>query len=184
MTYTNVWNEASPSGQAARDLVDNFIRQQKLDFRERIEDSLVDDWSADPVALNPGVFTGLGDAVLTEVGGAAAARTATFDLNLGNVFDCGTIAFVGPSTPTFTFTFTNRQVGYARIVYVTYKMQPLPGNYITHRINTPDTDWALFPEVGWFSGAPSIPDSNVFQGLSDDASTNGKVHIPIMILGS
>lgn len=50
MAYTNAWDETQPLGTAAANTLDDIIRQLKLDVRQRME-SIVENWSADPVKL-------------------------------------------------------------------------------------------------------------------------------------
>ena len=52
MPFTNAWSDVIPAGSAAANTIDDQIRQLRLDIHERM-DSLIDDWTADPlVPLN------------------------------------------------------------------------------------------------------------------------------------
>jgi hypothetical protein len=51
MAYSNPWNETAPLGSAARNTVDDIIRQLKVDLRERFEATLFVDFSADPLVF-------------------------------------------------------------------------------------------------------------------------------------
>lgn len=55
MPYTRTWDvayESTPAGGDQRSIVDDRIRELKLDTRERM-DSLVTSWGADPVVAKP-----------------------------------------------------------------------------------------------------------------------------------
>lgn len=49
MSYSRTWNEGTPAGTAAANTIDTIIQQMKVDFRERMDGSFSEDWSADPV---------------------------------------------------------------------------------------------------------------------------------------
>lgn len=49
MPYTRSWQESAPTDADLRSQVDDFFRNLKVDIRERMNDSLVEDWTADPV---------------------------------------------------------------------------------------------------------------------------------------
>lgn len=60
MSYTNVWSDTIPPGSTAAKLIDDFMRQVRLDIHERMN-TLVGDWTADPIKLLPangGAVTG------------------------------------------------------------------------------------------------------------------------------
>lgn len=178
MAYTNAWNESLPSGTApgSRALVDDYLRQMKLDIRERMNEIVVD-WTADPVVVKPTLTGGgLGTPVLITPGGIASARTAAINLNLGTVFDCGTIDF-SSGYCSFTLTFTNRQVGYSRLVYVVFKLTAADEVPSLH-INAPDVDWALFQAegVGTTEVVMLVP------GVAESAIV--RRFVPVLILGS
>jgi hypothetical protein len=48
MAYTNAWSNVIPAGTVMSDLIDDHIRQLRLDIAERMA-SLVEDWTTDPV---------------------------------------------------------------------------------------------------------------------------------------
>lgn len=59
MPYTNAWSDSIPTGAELARNIDDQIRQLRLDVHERM-DSLVADWTADPVVLSP---TGSSDLI-------------------------------------------------------------------------------------------------------------------------
>lgn len=48
MAYSNAWDETTPLGTAAASSIDNIMRQDKVNLRERMN-SIVVDWTADPI---------------------------------------------------------------------------------------------------------------------------------------
>ena len=54
MPYTNTWVDNIPLGSALANTIDDQIRQLRLDIHERM-DSVVIDWTADPVQLQSDV---------------------------------------------------------------------------------------------------------------------------------
>lgn len=50
--YSNDWTANRPLGSAQANTVDDEIRALRLDIQERMND-LVEDWTADPVKINP-----------------------------------------------------------------------------------------------------------------------------------
>jgi hypothetical protein len=50
MPYTRTWNDATPAGTRAANQIDSAIQEFKVDVHERM-DSLVVDWTDDPVVL-------------------------------------------------------------------------------------------------------------------------------------
>lgn len=59
MAYTRAWNEATPVAATTNaNLIAELFRFFKVDLRERLNDSLVTDWTTDPIVAKPGI-TGL-----------------------------------------------------------------------------------------------------------------------------
>lgn len=56
MAYTNVWSDTIPLGTDLASTIDDSIRQLRLDIHDRM-DSIVNDWTADPVTLQSGIVT-------------------------------------------------------------------------------------------------------------------------------
>lgn len=54
MSYTNVWSDTIPLGTDLASTIDDSIRQLRLDIHDRMN-SIVSDWTADPVVLQPNV---------------------------------------------------------------------------------------------------------------------------------
>lgn len=52
MAYTNTWSNTSPTGSTPAKQIDNEFQKFRLDVQERM-DSIVTDWTADPVVLKP-----------------------------------------------------------------------------------------------------------------------------------
>lgn len=62
MPYTNTWDPTTPDGSEDADQIDDIIQALKLDIQERMEDTLFDDFTADPLVLKTtitGEVTGL-----------------------------------------------------------------------------------------------------------------------------
>ncbi len=58
MTYTNAWTNTVPLGSELAANIDDFMRRDRLDIFERMND-LVVDWTADPVVLKPSVIANI-----------------------------------------------------------------------------------------------------------------------------
>lgn len=56
MPYTYAWDEAAPAGASAANALDTAIQDFKKSLRERFNDVLVTDWSADPVVLKDSII--------------------------------------------------------------------------------------------------------------------------------
>lgn len=52
MSYTNPWSDAIPLGSSLASTIDDSIRQLRLDIHDRMN-SIVTDWTADPIVLQP-----------------------------------------------------------------------------------------------------------------------------------
>jgi hypothetical protein len=63
MPYSNAWTNNHPLGSAAPSGIDDAARRLRLDIQERM-DSIVDDWTADPVVLT---VSGIGGQTGVEV---------------------------------------------------------------------------------------------------------------------
>jgi len=55
MPYTRSWNEATPAGTRAANQIDDAIREFKVDLRERMNSTLVNDWTVDPVVAKSAI---------------------------------------------------------------------------------------------------------------------------------
>lgn len=55
MPYTRSWDETEPDGSEAASNIDNLMRDEKVDLRERFETTLVDDMTADPIVALPAI---------------------------------------------------------------------------------------------------------------------------------
>lgn len=53
MPFTNPWSSIIPAGATSAKLVDDHIRQLRLDIEERMEAALIVDWAGDPLVLKP-----------------------------------------------------------------------------------------------------------------------------------
>jgi hypothetical protein len=54
MAYDNAWSKVIPAGSVAANLIDDHIRQVRLDLEQRLED-VVEDMTADPIIVNSSV---------------------------------------------------------------------------------------------------------------------------------
>src|SRR5690349_20727762 len=51
MAFTNAWSDVIPAGGTQAKLIDDHIRQLRLDLHERLNAVLTQDWTADPLVL-------------------------------------------------------------------------------------------------------------------------------------
>lgn len=53
MPFSNAWSSVIPAGPTSAKLIDDHIRQLRLDIEERMEAALIVDWAGDPLVLKP-----------------------------------------------------------------------------------------------------------------------------------
>lgn len=74
MPYTNPWDETKPPGTQNANTADDEFRKAKLDIRERMNDALVVDWSADPVVAKATLGGVNGDVLIYEDANSAGNK--------------------------------------------------------------------------------------------------------------
>lgn len=96
MAYSNTWSDIRPLGSAQANTADDEMRTIRLDVHERMDD-IVEDWTADPVAIKQDIIGTKAGKTLVVHGSAFVVEPA--EANSFNYSDSGTSSIASGAQP-------------------------------------------------------------------------------------